>query len=62
MSKFWIVYREKNTGNFTRHDSKLEAIVAAKRMAHNDRDNIYVVMEAVAFAQSPVPDIEVVDL
>ncbi len=60
MNKFWIVYTHKNDGRINRFDTKDEAINYAKRLAHNDAggDPAFV-LETIAIAQRPVPDVEV---
>lgn len=59
-NKFWIVYTLKNDARFERYETKNEAIDAAKRKAHQDTNSepVYV-LESVAVAQRPIPDIEV---
>jgi hypothetical protein len=59
MEKFWIVYGVKNSGNFFRHKTQAAAEDAAKRAAFADRDNEFVIMEAVGVAKHPVPNIEI---
>jgi hypothetical protein len=63
MKKFWIVYGHKNyEGRFTQFDSYDEAEIHAKRQAHANRENDFIIMEAVAITMEPIPDINVVKL
>ena len=58
-NKFWMVYSQKNDGRFEKFDTYEAAEVDAKRKAYNNRDCDYFILESVAVAQQPVPDIKV---
>lgn len=58
-NKFWIVYGQKNDGRFDKFDTYEAAEADAKRKAHGSRDCDYFILEAIAVAKQPVPDIEV---
>jgi len=62
MKKFWLVYCIKNSGTFPVFETFEAAEIAAKRLAFDNRNNDYVIMEAVATTQQPVPAIDVVKL
>lgn len=62
MKKFWIVYGTKNDGRFDKHDSYEAAEIDAKRKAHGNRDCDYFILESVAVAKQPVPEIEITRL
>lgn len=62
MKKFWMVYGAKNDGKLERFDSYEAAEVDAKRKAHNSRDSDYFILETVAVAKQPVPEIEITKL
>lgn len=61
MKKFWIVYSEKNIGQFSRFDSPEEATDEAKRKAASGVDE-YIILEAIATTKKPVPPIEIITL
>lgn len=62
MEKFWTLYA-KNYGGISDRSFKSyeEAEAAAKRAATNKNYQNYeiVIMQSVAFAKAPVPDIEI---
>lgn len=62
MEKFWIVYAVKNSGTFVQYKTLAEATNEAKRRQANDRDNQFVIMQAVAVTEQPVPDIAIKQL
>lgn len=62
MNKFWIVYCVKNNGIFPMHETYELAEVSAKRLAFENRNSEYVIMEAVATTQQPVPAIDILKL
>lgn len=62
MTKFWLVYGEKNEGRFARFDTYQAAEDDAKRKAHANRDCDYVILESIAVAKQPVPAIEITKL
>lgn len=62
MTKFWIVFSEKNSGVFERHKSYEAAEISAKRHAFENRSSEFIILEAVASTQQPVPAIDVVKL
>lgn len=62
MKKFWLVYCNKNSGVFPIHETYEEAEISAKRLAFENRSSEYVIMEAVATTQQPIPAIDVVKL
>jgi len=62
VKKFWIIYAEKNSGQFKRYDSYEEAADDAKRLAANSIDSEYMILEAVASTKKPVPPIEIIKL
>lgn len=62
MKKFWIVYGYKNDGRFDRYETYQEAEDEAKRKAAANRDNKFIILEAVATTEQPVPAIDVVKL
>lgn len=58
--KFWLVYTHKNDGRLNKFDTKDAAMDHAKRLAHSDAggDPVFI-LETIAMARRPVPDVEV---
>lgn len=59
MEKFWIVSGIKDSAYFTHYKTIDEASNEAKRQQAAYRGNQYVILEAVAVTEDPVPDIKI---
>lgn len=58
-----MIYTNKNDGRLEKFPTRLEAESAAKRRAHQNADGEPVfILETIAVAQRPVPDVELVEL
>jgi hypothetical protein len=62
MKKFWYVIGAKNDGRLERFESYDEAVIDAKHKVANNRDSDYYILETVAVAKQPVPEVEITKL
>lgn len=65
MKKFWIVYGNNDTGTitrFARFDSQDTSEATARLMAADNRNCAYFILETVAVAHIPAPDIVITRL
>jgi hypothetical protein len=59
VKKFWIIYAEKNSGQFKRYETLEAASDDARRIAAIG-DSEYVILEAISVTKKPVPPIEII--
>lgn len=62
MKKFWIVYGQKNNGVFEKFENYEDAANHAKRCVSQIGGCDYFILEAIAVAKQPVPNIEIMKI